>query len=447
MSRSLSAAALFVVCTFAVACGAGTSTPLAPSSDPQPVTAGGGSGAGQTAKDDQPAATEIKFKGRIASADAETRAIVVDGRTVTVPESATIRSGSAPASFTVLVAGTLVEIIGTEVGGGVTARLVDILTDAQVQLQGAISDLTGTAAAFEFTLEGRRVTGSAATEFKGGSAPSFAGLVTGGKVHVKGLDKGTYVAAERIVLQDLDDEDTPDAPEVEVTGVVTALTGDAPALTLSIGDATVLTTSATTVRIRNQTLSVSDLRVGQTLEVAGTADTTGAIVAKRIQIEEVEPAPAPPAVVTGTVSGIAGTSPDLTLSIGPATVLTTTETVVTRGTETLTLADLAVDQAVVATGTTNADGALVASTIEIDGVAPEPAPAAQPFDATGLVTNATGACPSVSFTMSGKTVVTNISTKYVQLTCGGLTAGTKVRVKGTVAGDGPVTAQWIKKER
>ena len=370
MSRYFSAAALFVVCTFAVACGAGTSAPLAPSTDPdaQSVTAGGGTGAGQTARDDQPAATEIKFEGRIAAADADTRVIVVDGRTVTVPESATIRNGSASAGFTLLVAGTLVEIIGTEVEGRVTARLVDILRDPQAQLQGTISAITGTAAAFDFTVQGRRVKGSGATEFKGGSAPSFAGVVDGAKVHVKGLDKGTYVAAERIVLQDMEDEDTPDAPEVEVTGVVTALTGDAPELTLTIGETTVLTTSATTVRIRNQTISVSDLRVGQTLEVAGTANADAAIVAKHIQIEEVEPAP-------------------------------------------------------------------------------EPAPAAQPFDAEGLVTNPTGACPSVSFTMSGKTIVTNISTKYVQLTCGGLTAGTTVRVKGTVAGDGPVTAEWIKKEK
>ena len=122
-------------------------------------------------------------------------------------------------------------------------------------------------------------------------------------------------------------------------------------------------------------------------------------------------------------------------------------TVVTRGAETLTLADLEADQAVVATGTTNADGALVASTIEIDGVAPEPAPAPQPFETEGLIASVTGTCPAASFVLQGKTIVTNISTKYVQLTCGGLTAGTKVRVKGTVAGDGPVTAEWIKKER
>lgn len=445
MSRILS---LVLVCACAAACGSSASSPLAPAAAPQPtsVTNAGGTDAGEAARGPVLSADETRFSGRVEAspADAAENTLVVGGKTVVVSDATTIKNGSQSVSPASLTVDTLVDVVGVQGETTFAARLIEVLRDPQVQADGTVSDLSGTASAFAFMLNGRRVTGTSATEFKGGPNPSFARLTDGIAVHVTAADKGTYLQATRVILQ----EETAGAPEVKVQGTITAITGTAPALTLTVGTTTVVTNAATLVRRKNETLTLSALSADQQVEVTGTAATDGVVAALRVQIETVAATPAPTAPevkVQGAISAISGTSPALTLTVGAHTVITSSATVVRRKNDTLTLAALAVGQTVEVTGTANSDGAIAALRVQIEEAAAPPVTSTA-FDATGTIAARAGTCPAVTFTLNGKTVTTSATTNYVQLDCADLANGAKVRVKGSADGDA-VTATWIKKEK
>ena len=147
-----------------------------------------------------------EVEGRIEAIQSGT--IVVAARTVTVGASTTIRHGGTAMTFTDLTVGMRVHVKGTPSGTGATATTAateiivqNMNTDLPVNLQGTVSGLTGTAAAFEMTVQGRTVKGDASTSFKGGKSPSFADLANGAQVHVKGKQANGYVKAEDITVQ------------------------------------------------------------------------------------------------------------------------------------------------------------------------------------------------------------------------------------------------------
>lgn len=212
--------------------------------------------------------------------------------------------------------------VSSVTAGGGTAANAKKKPAPQVQLQGSVSALTGTASAFEFMVGTRRVTGAASTEFKGGAAPSFARLLDGAKVHVSGANKGAYVEAARVTFQD---EEAP-VVETRVSGSISAITGSAPALTLTIGAYTVTTTSATLVRRKNETLTLAALAVAQKVEVTGEAGAGGVIDAFRIQITGEPPVKPAPFQAKGAVSAVTGTCPIVTFAIEGRTVTTAAST-------------------------------------------------------------------------------------------------------------------------
>ncbi len=150
--------------------------------------------------------SDREIEGRIDSIQGST--LKVAGRTVTVGASTVIRHGDTAMTLSQLAAGQRVHVKGTVTGTGTTATTAATLiivqnmnTSIPVNLEGTVSDLTGTATAFEFKIGSRVVRGTAATEFKGGKSPSFAGLANGGKVHVKGAQQNGFVQAESVTLQ------------------------------------------------------------------------------------------------------------------------------------------------------------------------------------------------------------------------------------------------------
>ena len=150
--------------------------------------------------------SDREIEGRIESIQGST--IVVAGRTVTVGASTVIRHGDTSMTLSQLAVGQRVHVKGTITGTGETATTTATLilvqnmnTSIGVNLEGHVSGLTGTAASFQFTVDGRTVKGTTATEFKGGKSPSFTGLANGGKVHVKGSQQNGFVQAETITLQ------------------------------------------------------------------------------------------------------------------------------------------------------------------------------------------------------------------------------------------------------
>lgn len=316
------------------------------------------------------AVNETRFEGRIVSVPPDVAAgtLLIGERTVSTNASTVIKDGSRTIALADLTATMLVEVTGVEGETAFAARLIDVLRDPVLQLDGTIAGLTGTASEFEFTFGTRTVRGNSATEFKGGgSNPTFARLANGAVVHVAAADKGEFLLATRINLPSEPVSTEPPVPVVTAEGTLTAVTGTSPVLTLSVGTSTVVTSASTVVRRKNETLTLAALAVGQTISAEGTAGTGGAINATRISIEY-DPAapPAPPVTpaapfdVEGIVSGKAGTCPAVTFVVQTKTIVADASTQYLQ----LTCSTLANGATVRVKGRLEEDGSVTADQIK-----------------------------------------------------------------------------------
>ncbi len=271
--------------------------------------------------------SEEQVEGRIESLPPTTAAgtLVVSGRTIATDASTRILMGSQTMAFADLAIGQRVHVKGQTSGGSLLASLIDMQntnTTLPVNVNGIISPagVTGDATAFSFMVGSQQVQGGSTTEFFGGSA--FADLIAGARVEVKGQQGDGFVQALRIHVNTPDDDDD-DSTEAEFTGTLTSIGGTAPALTLVIGGTTVTTTGATEVRRRGDNLDFSALQVGQTIDVSGTLQPGGTVLAKKLTIESEDD----DVDVEGAVVGaITGPCPALTFTIGSVTFSTTSFT-------------------------------------------------------------------------------------------------------------------------
>jgi uncharacterized protein DUF5666 len=129
------------------------------------------------------------------------------------------------------------------------------------------------------------------------------------------------------------DTSTPNPPpagaEVEFTGMLTSISSSAPGATLVVAGRTVHTDAATVVRRRGDSIAFSGLRVGQTVEVRGTSESSGSVLANRLTIEDDAVAEGE-IEFSGTIASISGSAPGATLVVAGRTVLTNASTVVRR---------------------------------------------------------------------------------------------------------------------
>jgi Domain of unknown function (DUF5666) len=334
---------LVVVCALAAACG-GKGNPTEPSSSngpssssssstPASPTASGGPGPGN------PGNTEVEIKGAIEALPPATAPLTfrVAGRNVLTTASTLFKDGSLTRTFADLRVGMRVEAKGTSSGDTITATQVEIEDENEnepdeAEIEGVVSELSGSAASFQFKIGSRVVKGDANTVFVGESntPASFADLKNGVDVEVKGTQQAGFVQAARIHLEDDDDDaprQPPQNPEAEITGRLNAIAGSAPTLTLTVNTTTVRTTAATTVRRRGDPVTFAALQVGQTLEVEGTRRTDGSIDAQKITIEDDENENEENEVrAEGTMSGKTGSCPAITFTVGSLVFTTNAST-------------------------------------------------------------------------------------------------------------------------
>ena len=139
-----------------------------------------------------------QVEGRIESIDTAAKSLVVGGRTILTNGSTVLRHGNDSYSFADLQVGWRVHVAGTPATGGVLASTIEVQNtngDIQVNVNGTVQALTGTASAFQFTVDGRLVKGDTATAFTKGA---FASLHNGSRVEVKGQQQNGYVYAKTI---------------------------------------------------------------------------------------------------------------------------------------------------------------------------------------------------------------------------------------------------------
>jgi hypothetical protein len=184
-------------------------------------------------------------------------------------------------------------------------------------------------------------------------------IEVGDHLQARGAMDGTTLVATEIKVQDTG-HDNDDVDEAEIEGSISGLsaTSACPVVTFMIGTTTVTTSAATSF----DDVTCATLADGALVEVEGTRQTDGSILATKVEAE------AGADEVTGTVFEFSGEAscPAATLKVGPTLSLATTVTLTATTTFSgVTCATIANGARVEVEGTTQADGSITASSVEL----------------------------------------------------------------------------------
>jgi hypothetical protein len=150
----------------------------------------------------------------------------------------------------------------------------------------------------------------------------------------------------------------------EVTGVIASISTGGISVTTSGGTVTVKISSTTSIRRGGTTLTASDLKSGNRVEVKGTLNADGSITATSINVEDTPGNDDHHEAVefSGTVTAVSSTS----LTAGSTTTALTSSTVVKKGDHTASIADIKVGQHVEVKADRDSAGHLTATQVKIE---------------------------------------------------------------------------------
>jgi len=294
------------------------------------------------------------------------------------------------------------------------------------EFQGRISSID--AAAKSFQIPGLTVKTTATTTIRHGNRTfQFSDLKVGDHVQARGTKDGTTLTATEIKVEndnDDDDDDDHDKPTtVSLSGVVSGSTGTCPAVTFTVQSTKVTVNSGTTY---SSTTCADATKNAANVKVTGTKQADGWVLATSVSLTT--PAPT---TLTGFISASAGTCPAVTFTVQSTKVTVNSSTTFPS----TTCADATKNDAnVTVTGTKQADGSVVATSVAL----------VPPTTLTGAVSASTGTCPAVTFTVQSTKVTVSSSTAYTSTTCAVATVnGANVKVTGPKLADGSVQATTV----
>ena len=326
--------------------------------------------------------------------------------------------------------GTRVEVKGTrQANGSVLASYVDIDTPEppkpDVRLDGLIAGLGGACPERAFTVNGTSVVTNSATRYQDGACGT---LGNGTRVQVKGLPQsnGSVLASEIDI-----DTPEPPRPDVRLDGLIAGLGGACPNRTFTVTGTTVVTSSAT----RYEDGVCGTLGNGTLVQVKGTRQPNGSVLAGEIDIDTPEP-PKPDVRLDGIIGGLGGACPNRTFTVTGTTVVTNSATRYEDG----VCGTLGNGTRVQVRGLQQSNGSVLADSVDIDEPDTE-------VELKGAVSGLGGGCPALTFTVTGTAVATNGATRYDDGACGTIQNGTRVEVKGTRQPNGSVLANKIDIDR
>jgi hypothetical protein len=216
------------------------------------------------------------------------------------------------------------------------------------------SGLVTSVAGGSLTVRGITVTVGATTVIRHGHRIlTITDIHVGDRVQARGIMNGVTLVATEIKVEDIgrdDDDDSDDDDTAEVRGSVSGLTGACPVRAFTVGTTRVTTTSTTVF----EDLTCATLVNGATVEIEGTRQADGSIVAAKVEADSDE--------VKGRVSGLTGTCPSLALTVGATRVTTTSSTIFSGG----TCAAIVNGVKVEVEGTRQSDSSIVATILEFD---------------------------------------------------------------------------------
>jgi hypothetical protein len=295
----------------------------------------------------------------------------------------------------------------------------------RTELRGAVSGLGGACPDLTFTVKGNAVVTSSATIVEDGPCSA---IQNGTKVEIKGTRQ-----ANGSVLATKVDIDTPPSspppPYVEVKGTVSALAGSCPNATFTVNGTSVATNAATIF----EDGPCSAVQNGTRVEVKGTRQTDGSVLATKVDIDTPPSSPPPPRVeVKGAVSALAGGCPNATFTVNGTSVATNASTIFEDGPCSAVQNGTRVE----VKGTRQADGGVLAAKVDIDEPDLE-------VEVKGTVSALGGACPGISFSVNGTAVAATSVTRFEDGLCSTIANGTRVEVKGIRQSNGTVQAAEI----
>ncbi len=239
----------------------------------------------------------------------------------------------------------------------------------QLPVNGNVESLTGTAAAFQFVVNGYTIHGDSQTQFygDGSQSDSFIDLKNGMRVEVKATPRDGGLYAFRLHLNK-DNSPTPSPTptptptpgqddSASIDGALTSMTGSVPTLQLVVAGMTVRTSASTDVQRRGDKQDLSTLRVGQTLHVVGTRRSDGSIDARQIFITD--DATGGEFEIQGSAGGVKGSCPSLTFTVNGYSVSTNGSTMFSG----FACADLKSGTKVTVDGVKQTDGSVLATRI------------------------------------------------------------------------------------
>lgn len=334
------------------------------------------------------------------------------------------------------------------VSGGLASISVSPRGHSGEEIEGLVQSVDGTGGTLTVAdqhLGTVTVTTTDSTEIRhGDTAIPLAQVQVGWRVHVKGAlqTDGTYAATE-IIVQDEGSGGGGGGGETEAQGTIQSIDSVAMSFTVQESDGTVVTidTDANTVfTMGGQPASFSDLATGQMVEVEGTTQADGSVLASHVSIEVEE------TEVQGTVQSIDSVAMSFTIQEQDGTVVTIdtdASTVFRMGDHSAAFTDIVVGDSVEVTGVAQADGSILASRVNIE------APEIEPVEVAGSVSSIdTGAGTFVVTTDSGDvTVATDANTQWHghghPSGIGDLAVGDHVQVEGTMQPDASVLASSV----
>jgi len=266
---------------------------------------------------------KVELEGRIESLPAAESSLVVAGRKVTTSAQTVFRDGNdAAKAFADLAIGQRVHVKGTLGVDSIVADSILIQNTnvaIPVNVNGIVGQLSGTAALFDFLIDGRKIKGDKTTVFFGDTGPlGFSALKDGARVEVKGEMRDGYVFAVRIHVNGPTTPEPPQDDSASVEGVVSALSGSGTAFTMTIGTTTVTTDAQTLVQRRGDVQTLAAIANGQIVHAVGVRQADGALLARKLQIKD--DGPAGPFVIEGSLGGLKGVCPALTFGVNGFTV-------------------------------------------------------------------------------------------------------------------------------
>ena len=276
----------------------------------------------------------------------------VAGTTVKVGDKTKIiGSGEGRLRFGDLKVGQLVTVMGRSSGGTVTADLIR-LSDAnsRVEIGGSVTAFNATS----LTVLSR---GTSFTIKIDSKTETLGTLAVGASVNVSALLQadGTLLAT-RIVVQTKKKEKDDDHEGNEVEGTIESIGTDS----FKVKGITIKVDSKTVFKSDDKTITLKDLKVGDRVEVKGTKQSDGSILASKVEVEnENDHEKSKDTEIEGIIEQL-GTS---SMTVRGVKVTVDAKTEIRRGNQTVKFADLKLGNRVHVKGLKQADNSVLATEI------------------------------------------------------------------------------------